>query len=206
MRRSLLGLLTVAAIAGLLITTGCSVFERSNVLRVVKINRGTSLHVDVADWWVYKDPSDPTADPEQVFTMRGETTEVELQYVEIGAGLPTWTPYEVIISKATIAFTRTQPDAEPFDPPSITVPMDFNVPVDPTGKKTSKAVFEVAPEWWVERNFEANDPTEVGDIVVADAKITFTGVDSVSGRQVQAIGRLDVQFADFYDDPSSPGR
>jgi len=206
MRRSLLGLLTVVAIAGLLITTGCEVFERSNVLRVVKINGGSSLNVDVTDWWIYKDPSDPEAEPEQVYSMVGATTEVELQYVEIGAGLPTWTPYQAIITKAKIEFKRTQPDGELFDPISITVPMDFNVPVDPAGKKTAKTSFEVAPEWWVEQNFDANDPTAVGDIVVAEAKITFTGADSVSGKLIQAIGMLDVHLADFYDDPQSMGK
>jgi hypothetical protein len=138
--------------------------------------------------------------------MRGESTEVELQYVEVGAGLPTWAPYQAIIYSAKIEFTRKQPDGELFDPISITVPMDFSVPVDPAGKKTAKTSLKVAPEWWVEQNFGPNDPTEVGDIVVAEAKITFTGADSVSGRSLQAIGKLDVHFADFYDDPQSAGK
>jgi hypothetical protein len=206
MRRSLSVLLFVAAFAGLLVTSGCNMFEQPNLLRVVKINSGKALDVDVADWWIYKDPTDPEAEPELVFTMRGESTKVELQYVEAGPGLPTWRPYEAVLTKATISYTRTQPDAEPFEPPSITYPMNFNIQADYTEKKTAIMSFEVAPAWWVEQNFSESGPTEVGEIVAAEATIRFSGYDSVAGKELLAVGKLALQFADFYDNPATAGR
>ncbi len=202
MRRSLLGLLTVVAVAGLLIMAGC---ERSSVLRVVSVNHGRTLESDVADWGIWTDPMDPEATPELVYTVRADSAEIELQYVEIGAGLPTWTPFEAIINRATITY-KSQMDPEIiYDP--VVVPMTAYIMSDPTGKKTTKFVTTVLPVWWKIQYFDGDvsDPPDYDLLDVVEATIRFAGWDSVSLRNVEATGKLQIEIGNFYDNEHAFG-
>ena len=202
MRRSLLGLLTVVAVAGLLIMAGC---ERSSVLRVVSVNHGRTLESDVADWGIWTDPMDPEATPELVYTVRADSAEIELQYVEIGAGLPTWTPFEAIINRATITY-KSQMDPEIiYDP--VVVPMTAYIMSDPTGKKTTKFVTTVLPVWWKIQYFDGDvsDPPDYDLLDVVEATIRFAGWDSVSLGNVEATGKLQIEIGNFYDNEHAFG-
>ena len=81
MRRSLLGLLTVVATAGILIMAGC---ERSATLRVISINGGNELRSDLADFLCYMTPD---SDLVTLVQSPPDSVQVVMQYVEIGAGL-----------------------------------------------------------------------------------------------------------------------
>jgi hypothetical protein len=202
MRRSLLGLLTVVAVAGLLIMAGC---ERSSVLRVVSVNHGRTIESDVADWGIWKDPMDEEATPELVYTVRADSAEIELQYVEIGAGLPTWTPFEAIINRATITY-KSQMDPEIiYDP--VVVPMTAYIMSDPTGKKTTSFVTTVLPVWWKIQYFDGDvaDPPDYDLLDVVEATIRFAGWDSVSLRNVEATGKLQIEIGNFYDNENAFG-
>jgi hypothetical protein len=200
MRRSLIGLLTVVAIAGLLITTGC---ERSNVLRVVQLNRGNSLQSDVADFFTYFDKVD--SEWISVYQAAPDSIEVELQYVEIGAGLPTWTPYQASINRITVTYKSADPTIT-YD--NAIIPMFMSVVADREGKKTRKFTTTVVPAWWKEKTFgdDVVEPPDYDLLDVVDATIKFSGYDSVSGRAVEASGKLSIEFGNFYDDPTSFGK
>lgn len=202
MRRSLLGLLTVVAVAGLLIMAGC---ERSSVLRVVSVNHARTLESDVADWGIWIDPNDEEHTPQPVYTVRADSAEIELQYVEIGAGLPTWTPFEAIINKATITY-KSQVDPEIiYDP--VVIPMTAYIMSDPTGKKTTRFVMTVLPVWWKIQYFDGDvsDPPDYDLLDVVEATIRFAGWDSVSLREVEATGKLQIEIGNFYDNEQSFG-
>jgi len=203
MRRSLLGLLTVVAIAGLLITAGC---ERSSVLRVVQINGGRTLQSDVADYGVWKDPTDPDAEPEFMYAIQPDSVEVELQYVEVGAGLPTWTPYEAVINKATITYKSLTDPTIVYAP--VVIPLTTSIMADVTGKKTEKFVTTVVPVWWKEQNFGGDviEPPDFDVLDVIDATVKFSGWDSVSVRTVEATGKLQIEIGNFYDNEGTIGR
>ena len=203
MRRSLLGLLTVVAVAGLLIMAGC---ERSNVLRVVSVNHGRTLESDIADWGIWKDPQDPKSTPIPAYVIQADSAEIELQYVEVGAGLPTLTPFEAVINKATITYTsETNPDVT-YDP--VVVPMTTYIMSDPTGKKTTKFMTTVLPVSWKTQYFDGDvaEPPDYGILDVVDATIKFAGWDSVSLRKVEATGMLQIEIGNFYDNEQSFGR
>jgi len=205
MRRSLYGLMTLVAIAALLATAGC---ERSSVLRVAKINGGMELQSDISDWGLWVDPTLPDSEqePELMYVMFCDTTEVELQYVEIGAGLPTWTPYEAIIQKATISYKSTNPEIPQYE--NAVVTMNQYVMADRENKKTTKFKMVVVPLWWKAKTYgsRVSEPPIYDLVDIVDATIRFSGWDSVSNRTVEATGKLQIEFANFYDDDEKIGR
>jgi hypothetical protein len=204
MRRSLLGLLTVVAIASLLFTVGC---ERTNVLRVVSINRGNSLRVDIADFLQYFDPID--SEYVTIWQTMPDSVEVVLQYVEIGAGLPTWTPYQVSINQATVSFTSKMSVGD--DPPLYTkaiIPLDQTVIADKTGKTKTTFYMTAIPAVWKQTVFADFfiEPPDYDIVDLAQAQFDFSGYDPISDRDVKARGYLQVEFGNFYDDLSRFGK
>jgi hypothetical protein len=206
MRRSLFGLLTVVAIAALLITTGC---ERDSVLRVAKVNGGHELFSDIADFGIWVDPTLPDSEqePEVVYAFQADTTEIELQYVEIGAGLPVWTPFEAIIHRATISYASKYA-TPPRTYVNAVVPMNQYVMSDRENKKTTKFTMVVVPLWWKMQAFgnDVSEPPEYDFVDVVDVTIKFSGWDSVSQRTVEATGKLMIEFANFIDDEEKFGK
>ncbi len=200
MRSSLFGLLTVLALVSLAVMTGC---ERTQVLRVVTVNHGDLFDSDIADWWVYVEPV--TKDTEQVYSMFDDTVVVELQYVEVGPGLPTWTPYQAIVNKATISYNSADPTITYDD---ATIPLTVSVKADQTGKSLTKFQLTIVPLWWKEKYFtdDVSDPTSTGILDVVNTTIKITATDSISGKQVQATGNLQIEFADFADNPTTLGK
>ena len=208
MRRSLLGLLTVVAIGGLLIMAGC---ERSATLRVTSINGGNTLRVDLSDFYVYFDKVD--SEDVTLVQTNPDSIKVELQYVEIGAGLPTWTPYQALIEDATVKVTKSR-SGEDIPYATIKMPMNVAVQADASGKTRTSFWMTAIPAWWIQTvfgdagagliNVDDKNYTDVVDLT--DVSITFSGYDSVANRSVGAVGTFQVEFGNFYDDPSRFGR
>jgi len=209
MRRSLLGLLTVLAAGSLLVMAGC---QRDATLRVASINNGNTLRSDLSDFYQYSITEDDETEVIILYQVMPDSLKVELQYVEIGAGLPTWTPYEAIINKATVKFkSRLTMDEPPPYKDAVAV-LEQHVPSDPAGKKTTSFYFTPITAVWKQQVFgeagviEEDDPYFTDLIDLADATVTFTGYDPVSNRDVSATGTLQVEFGNLYDDPSRFGR
>jgi hypothetical protein len=206
MRRLLYGLVVVVAIVGPFITAGC---ERTATLRIVSVNNGTTLRSDVADYYVYFDRVD--SEDVILYQFMPDSVEVELQYVEIGAGLPTWTPYEAIIQQATVDFKSKQslPGEETPEYQKVTVPVDVSVVADPTDKKTTKFYLTAVPAAWKQKvlgDYVQDDQYYTDIIDLADVTVAFSGYDSVADRSVTGTAKFQVEFGNFYDDPSRFGR
>jgi len=204
MRRSLLGLLTLVAIAGL-VTTSC---QREATLRVTSINGGSILRSDLSDFFVYFDKVD--SENITLFQVNADSVKVELQYVEIGAGLPTWTPYEALINKATVTFKSKLATDQPPPYQTVTIPLTQSVVADATGKTKTTFWLTVLPSAWktvVFADFRSeDDPNQLDIVDDAEATITLSGYDSVANRTVQAAGLLQVEFGNLYDDSTRFGR
>lgn len=197
MRRSLLGLLTLVAVAGLLLVAGCEFFQQDSVLRVASVNRGVALRSDVDDWGLT--PSDDPEDP-PFYEFGGalpDTVEVALQYVELGAGLPTWTPYEAVINKATITYTSQSEDPEDYRP--ATIPLTQYVMADADNKKITKFFLTVVTSTMKREYFDEAEPPDYEVLDIVEAKIKFSGWDSVAQRTVEATGKLLIEFGNFPD-------
>jgi hypothetical protein len=203
MRRSLLGLLTVVTAAGLLSMTGC---ERSATLRVVSINNGMPLRSDIADYMQYFDKEDSWY--VTLYQFMPDSVPVEMQYVEIGAGLPTVTPYTASINKAKIDYSGSSEEEITYT--SSTVPLSVTVPSDPTGKKTTMFYLNVVSATFKQAHWEDDvaddDPYYIDLYDLITATVTFTGHDSVADREVKAIGKLQIEAGNIYDDPSRFGQ
>ncbi len=203
MRRSLFSLLTVVAIAALLVTTGC---ERSSVLRVASINGGNTVRSDIADFYTYFDKVD--SEWVTIYQVLPDTVLVEVQYVEIGAGLPTWTPYVAVINKATITYNSADPTVT-YDP--AVIPMSWSVKSDPTSPKVTKYntfAMTVVSGTWKEKAFggDVADPPDYDILDLVDATLKISGYDSVALKTVEATGKFQIEFGNLYDDPSKLGK
>ncbi|MGQ9678212.1 MAG: hypothetical protein ACUVUD_02905, partial [bacterium] len=139
-------------------------------------------------------------EPEEIEVIPKDVASVHFQYVEIGVGLPTWTPYQAHVEKATITFKRIGGDelSEPL--PQIVVPCKVVVQADPTGKKTVSGRFELFSPWYKEEYLS------LYDYLVLEATVKFSGYDDASGKLVEASTKMEVSVADFYDDPTRIGQ
>lgn len=202
MRRTLFGLLTVVAITGLVVTSSC---QRTTELRVLSINNGNLLESDIADFMNYM-----TKDSDYIVTYQfdPDSVPVELQYMEIGAGLPTWTPYVAQINKATITYTGTTEAGYTYA--STVVPLSQSITADKTGKPVTFHMNVVSPTFKETYFGDAVNPPGQDDsydlIDLVTATITFSGWDSVANYAVSAKGTVQIQFGNFYDDTTKFGK
>ncbi len=195
----------VALLAGALLLSSCA--EREDVLRVASINGGMPVYCDIADWMSIVDPEDPE---EKIYywAIADVACEFEFQYVEIGAGLPTWTPFHAEIKEYSVSYATQIASGNSYD--DITVPLTVTVPVEQELSKSTKAKLVVTQAWWIQKYFgddvgdDPYDPSGLLDVVQTD--LTFTAIDSVSGRRIKAQGVAQLQFADFWDDPDRFGQ
>ena len=200
MRRSLIGLLIAVAAAGLMLVAGCEFFMQSATLRVVSINDGKTLRADIADYMVYMTPDSELI---SLYQFMPESVKVVLQYVEIGAGLPTWTPYEALIEEAEVTYRSTNVE-DPVPYGKSVIPLTQAVTADKTGKTTHTFYLTAMTATFKQTYFEATEPPPEGDdygiFDVINATIKFSGYDSVAGRAVKAKGDFQIEVGNFYDD------
>lgn len=208
MRRTAFGLLSVVAAAAVLFTLSC---QRENdlaekALRIVELNKGEPLRADLADFGIYRDP-DPEEDPVVFAIVPDDVIDVEMQYVEVGLGLPTWTPYQASIRQVEVSF-RYVMGTEPNSPPDrVRLPMRVTIPSDPTGKKTTIAKFTAIPAAWKELYFDIpDDPFDDPEAGVYTATVKVSGYDDASGLALEAKADLEVSIANYWDDPSRIGQ
>ncbi|MBN2464426.1 hypothetical protein JXD38_02210 [candidate division WOR-3 bacterium] len=207
MRRSLLGLLTVLAAGSLLVMAGC---QRDATLRVVSINNGNALRSDLSDFYQYSITEDDETEVITLYQVMPDSLKVELQYVEIGAGLPTWTPYEALISEVTVKFTSKNLTDDPPPYEEVRISLSQSCVADASGKTITTFYMTPISAAWKQKVFvdfiDEDDPYYTDIIDLAEARITFSGYDSVAGRSVRAVGTVPVEFGNFFDDPSRFGK
>lgn len=190
MRRNLFVLLLVCAT--MFTAFSC---QRWNALRVVRIS--SPYYADLVDYAIERDPE--TGEPIEIEVIPKAIAEVAFQYVEIGPGLPTWTPYQAHIEKARITLRRIGGD-ELIEPlPALEVPCKVTVPADPTGKRVVFHTFELFSPWYIEEYLSGYD------YLILEATVKFSGYDDATGRPIEATNKMEVSVSDFYDDPTRLG-
>lgn len=206
MRRFAFGFLAVLAIAGLVLTAGC---QRDRSLRVASINEGAPLLSDLVDFGevVIQEPGE---DPEiyPIAEVPTDIVPIEFQYVEIGLGLPTWTPYWANIEKATITYTNMT-TGETYE--AVQVGMSGQIESDPTGGTTEQFSITIAPGNWKALTFEDDlqdspEDDDYGTVAVVKAHVEVEGHDYVSNKTVKATKEFDITFGNYWDEPSRLGQ
>ena len=207
MRRIVFGLFAVVVVAGLFLTAGCST---DRALRITEINKGEVIVSDLVDFGVIKVQEDPEEPVEiyPVMEVPSDIVEIEFQYVEIGLGLPTWTPYWANIEKATIVYTN-QETGETYE--SVQVGMSTDVESDPEGDKLTLAEILIAPSRWKANTFEddlqeAPEDDDYGVVAMVTAHVIVEGHDYVSNQTVKAEKDVTIEFGNYYDDPDRLGQ
>lgn len=206
MRRFALVLLVFAAVAGLLLTAGC---QRDRSLRVTMLNKGQPLLSDLVDFGqitVREAGEEPVT--YHISEVPSDVVDIEFQYVEIGLGLPTWTPYWANIERATINYVNMV-TGETYE--AVQVGMSASVQADPEGRRTTTAKITVAPATWKAQVFGddmQDDPTDddYGPVALVKATVTVEGFDYVSNNKVKATKEIDITFGNYWDEPSRLGQ
>lgn len=180
---------------GLLLVLLMPACQRENALRVVSLE--SPYYADLVDYGIVRDEEGVPTEIEVVPT---DEVEAGFQYVEIGPGLPTWTPYQAYIEKVTISFKRIGGDELNEPLPNITVPCKVVVQSDPTGKKVVKGHFELFSSWYKEEYLAGYD------YLILEATLKFSGYDDATKKTLEATGKMEVSVSDFYDDPTRIGQ
>ncbi len=207
MRRIVFGLFAVVVVAGLLLTTGCN--DRDRALRITRINQGEPVISDLVDFGVIRlEDEEGEVELISVSEVPSDIVEIEFQYVEIGLGLPTWTPYWANIERATIVYTN-QETGDNYE--SVQVGMSASVESDPEGDKLVRAEILIAPGRWKANAFaddlqEDPEDDEYGVVALVTAHVIIEGHDYVSNQTVKAEKDVAIQFGNFYDDLSRLGQ
>ncbi|MEO0070257.1 MAG: hypothetical protein ABIK18_05650 [candidate division WOR-3 bacterium] len=201
MRRSFLALFVSL---GILLSLSCS---RENTLQIVSVNDGKAIFSDLTDFGLYRDPTDPEAEPMFFTAIQEDVIPIELCYREIGLGLPTWRPYVAHINKVRVTFTGVMGDF-PDELPSVETRVNILVPSDPSGKKTVKSYITLLPAYWKGEVFgsTAAEPIDLEPIALLKAKVTLQGVDEVTGQDISAETEVLVSVGEFWDDESRIGQ
>lgn len=176
--------------------------QTPNALRIKKINDGEPLVVDIIDVWSYTKEGEVETVEEPIDWY----VDVELVYVERGIGLPTYpTSYTARITDYTVTFTNISP-APPGEPPEVLnlsqvkEVCNFLITADPEGKKTVTQSICLIPKEWISQH-----EGDVEEGRVLRAKITFKGVDEISGKEVSGEGYLTINIANYEDNPNKKG-
>lgn len=176
-------------------------------LRIVSINKGDPIRVDLADFATYRDPEDPQAEPVLFAVTTEKAVELELQYVEIGLGMPTWTPYQASLRQFEVTYRWVMGEEANSPPDRVRLPMRGTVVSDPTGDKTAKAIITIAPTAWQETYFDIpDDPFEGTEPAVYAATVKVSGYDDASGLSLEAKADVEISFANYWDDVSRIGQ
>jgi len=192
-RRTLFGLLVLAAALTVLPSLSC---QRENALRIVDID--DPFYSDLIDYGVERDLE---GDPYEVELTPTDSCIVRLQYVEIGPGLPTWTPYQAHIEKVKVTLKQIPGLGDPIEGlPPFEVPFKTVVVADPTGEGYTEASFELLSAWYKDEYFSD------GDLVILEATITISGYDDASGKRLTATNKMELSVADWWDDPQRIGQ
>jgi len=210
MRRSQFGLLIVVAVAGLVLAPGCQLFQPIGSLTVVSINGGNTLRSDLSDFYQYTITEDDETEVITLFQVVPDSLKVELQYVEIGAGLPLWRKPVAIITQASVKFTSKNISGEDIPYEVAKIGLRQAVPSDPEAKKVTTFFMSPISASWKQKIFadytNDDDPDYIDVVDLADVVVTFTGYDSVINRQLSAQGTFQVEFGNLYDDKSRFGK
>jgi len=208
MRRSAFVLLMLFVASGLFLTASC---QRENALRIVSINEGEPVVSDLVDFGMIITRDDEGAVETTFVTVTpNDIVTMELQYVEIGLGLPTWTPYTAHVTKITVRYddaSVTPPTGEePVPYTSTTLPADITIESDVELRNSTTASFSIVPAGWKEYYFgdEAQDEWDDDDFGVKahlNATVRVEGIDLASGDDVRGEGEIEILIGNYWDDP-----
>ncbi|HDQ99750.1 MAG TPA: hypothetical protein ENN51_05655 [candidate division WOR-3 bacterium] len=206
MRRFALGLIVFAVAAGMLLTAGC---QRDRSFRILSINQGEILLSDLVDFGeiVIREPG---GEPEryEISEVPTDIVDMDLQYVEMGLGLPTWTPYLANVERATISYVNLE-TGETYE--AVQVALSAAVQADPEGRRSTRVQIAIAPGQWKASTFEdylqtAPEDDDYGPVATVKATVTVEGIDYVSTNRVRATKDCLIIFGNFWDEPSRLGQ
>ena len=173
--------------------TGCH--RVSSPPRIVSINEGEPLDVDILDLWSYTEEGEEIT----VEEVPNVNAKVEISYYETGIGLPTSPKYTAQLTRYTVDFTDVT-----TTPPTLTnmdkVNGGCNIVIESGDKNVTQSILLVSKEWIEKYSGELENG------LVIRARIKFSGIELVSQKEITSTeGYITINMCDFEDDPKKRG-
>jgi hypothetical protein len=172
-------------------------------LRIVGINNDRPLIVDIADHGIEVTPGTNDTNYDAIHWAPDQVVPVELSYVEIGLGLPTYpTTYTARLTDYKINFSNVHlvPTDTNWHLNSVSGAMDVEVPSSPEGGRAVTANIKVIPQEWMIMYF--ND-LSLG--VELKATVIVNGYEELTHHTISDTGAFTIDIADYWDDPFTFG-
>jgi len=172
-----------------------------NALRVMSVNQGNAVEVDVADHWAYTDPDGELVEGTSISDV---IVPIEVAYTEQGSGLPTYPgPYTAKITKYTVTFKDVTTGTETDIGEKVIGACNFLITADPDMKNTVTQDIKIMPINWINNNLSQLEDTD--EEMILKATIRLDGLDEISGKAVTDSGYVTIDAADYVDDPNKLG-
>ncbi|MEO0075249.1 MAG: hypothetical protein ABIK31_03980 [candidate division WOR-3 bacterium] len=188
---------------GILLSLACERHTSQNALQIVSINQGRDLNVDIADWARLPDPEDPE-DTILVALMHDYAIPVQVRYVEVGLGLPTYpTPYTARITDYKVTFRHQSKPQWTFT--AVNGATNMVIPADPNGRSSVTNNLTVIPGVWLRSNFndslEGREPNTLW-CGVLKATLILSGYEELTQEPITDTAYFSINISDSYDDPT----
>jgi hypothetical protein len=178
----------------------------TKAFRIVNINSGNPLIVDVVDWAMVPDPEDPEDTISVGFT-KDWIVPVEVSYIETGIGLPTYpTTYTARITDYIVKFKLLN-DTATLILNQVNGNTNILVPSDPEGQKTVKANLNLIPKEWI--NQYVAPYLELEESIpgaMLKATVILSGYEELTRDPITDTSYFTVDIGDYYDDPMVVGQ
>lgn len=160
-----------------------------NSLRIISINAGKPLIVDIVYYVLEVDPE--TGDTILVEHLApDQIVPIEVGYTEIGIGLPTYpTPYTARCTSYTVIFRRSD-HPSPWRPINVNGGTNIVIQADPL--KTVQVNLKVLPIEWMELYLDT-----LYEGVQLKATVILSGYEELTRSPVSDTGFFTIDIADY---------
>ncbi|MCX7785424.1 MAG: hypothetical protein N2201_04250 [candidate division WOR-3 bacterium] len=174
----------------------------SNSLRIISINDNKPKRVDIIDRFV-----DDYGEEHELIS--DQHVSIEVGYVEKGLGLPTYpTNYTARVTDYRVKFKRIKikpTDNDKWVLQDVTGTTNITIPADPELRNTVKANIKIIPWQWIEFYRDSFGEFEQGEGARLKATIILNGYEELTNTALSDTGWLDINIADYWDDPRTIG-
>jgi len=180
---------------GLVITANLSCNRSTpSALRIVTINSGNPLIVDVADWGLEVDPENPEDTILTYHLAPDQIIPIDISYNEPGLGLPTYpTNYTARITSYSVQFSVINHTS--WHLTSVSGATNVSIVSDPSA--TVSTNLKMLPVEWMTQWF---DSLTQGAMI--KATVIISGYEELTRNTIADTGYFTINTADYYDDPS----
>ncbi|MEO0091634.1 MAG: hypothetical protein ABIK61_02860 [candidate division WOR-3 bacterium] len=201
MRKRLAYYVVIMILVSVIINISCN-RTSPNSLKIISINNGEAKRVDIIDRFV-----DDYGEEHELIS--DQHVSVEVGYIERGIGLPTYpTNYTARVTDYRVKFKRIKvrpTDNDKWSLQDVTGNTNIVIPADPELRNTVKASIKIIPWQWIVLYRDSFGEFGGEEGARLKATIILNGYEELTNTPLSDTGWLDINIADYWDDPRTIG-